>query len=549
MKNTAHFAYWPPKLTKTLTVPETTIFDNLVITAKKYPTKTAIQYYGTSISYQTLLQQSEQLAGYLEKGLKVCKGDHVLLLMQNSPQYIISMFAILRVQAVIVPINPMSTTEDLRFFINDGHIKHALVGQELYAKIAPLQEEGLIENVVVATYSEYATSEKAIGNIPPEVQLTFERFPNTISFKEALQADIEPSEYEGKSEDTIFIPYTSGTTGVPKGCVHTNETIQANVVSACHWMNHTADLVTLTTLPLFHVTGVLHSALAPLTVGGELVLLTRWDRDYAGAAIETYHCTHWINISTMLIDFLSNPKLKEYNLSSLEVVGGGGAPLPEAVGNHLQTLTGITYMEGYGLSETISHTHFNPWHRPKLQCLGIPAFDVDARVYDNATETELGPNEEGELIVSGPQVFKGYYNQPEETEANHIVIDGKRFFKTGDIVKMDEEGYFFIVDRLKRMINAAGFKVWPTEVESILYHHPAVQQAVVVRAPDELRGETVKAFVILNEDHKGKTTEKEMIEWSKGQMAAYKYPRIIEFRESFPTTASGKILWRKLQDE
>lgn len=549
MKNTAHFAYWPPKLTKTLTVPETTIFDNLVISAKKYPTKTAIQYYGTSISYRTLLQQSEHLAGYLEKELKVSKGDHVLLFMQNSPQYLISLFAILRREAVVVPINPMSTTEDLRFFVNDGNIQHALVGQELFPKIAPLQEENQLENIIVATYSEYATPEHALGTIPPEVQLAAESFPDAISFKEAVAKGIEPSDYHGKSEDTIFIPYTSGTTGLPKGCVHTNKTIQANVVSAIHWMNCTSNLVTLTTLPLFHVTGILHSALAPLSVGGELVLLTRWDRDYAGAAIEKYQCNHWINISTMLIDFLSNPKLKEYDLSSLEIVGGGGAPLPEAVGNHLKELTGITYMEGYGLSETISHTHFNPWHRPKLQCLGIPAFDVDARVYDNASETELGPNEEGELIVSGPQVFKGYYHQPEETEANHIVIDGKRFFKTGDIVKMDEEGYFFIVDRLKRMINAAGYKVWPTEVESILYNHPAVQQAVVVRAPDELRGETVKAFVILKEDYKGKTTEEEIIEWSKGQMAAYKYPRIVEFRESFPTTASGKILWRKLQAE
>lgn len=549
MKNRAHFAYWPPKLTKTLTVPETTIFDNLVISAKKYPNKTAIQYYGTSISYKELLEQSEKLAGYLEQSLKVRKGEHILLFMQNSPQYLISLFAILRAEAVIVPINPMSTTEDLRFFVNDGNIKHALVGQELYAKVAPLQEKELIENVVVAAYSDYISPEKALGDIPPEVRLAVESFPNTISFKEAIHMGIEPSNYEGKSEDTIFIPYTSGTTGAPKGCVHTNETVQANIVSACHWMNSTSDLVTLTTLPLFHVTGILHSALAPLTVGGELVLLTRWDRDYAGKAIETYQCNHWINISTMLIDFLSNPNLGMYDLSSLEIVGGGGAPLPEAVGNHLKTLTGIIYMEGYGLSETISHTHFNPWNRPKLQCLGIPAFDVDARVYDNATETELGPNEEGELIVSGPQVFKGYYNQPEETEANHIVIDGKRFFKTGDIVKMDEEGYFFIVDRLKRMINAAGFKVWPTEVESILYNHPAVQQAVVVRAPDEKRGETVKAFIILKEENKGKTTEEEIIEWSKGQMAAYKYPRIIEFRDTFPTTASGKILWRKLQDE
>ncbi|HLR91783.1 MAG TPA: long-chain fatty acid--CoA ligase, partial [Atopostipes sp.] len=174
---------------------------------------------------------------------------------------------------------------------------------------------------------------------------------------------------------------------------------------------------------------------------------------------------------------------------------------------------------------------------------------VDARIIDPTTNEELGPNEEGELIVNGPLMFEGYYNRPEDTESSHIVIDGKKFFRTGDISVVDEEGYFFLVDRLKRMINAAGYKVWPTEVESILYKHPAVQQACVVRAPDAVRGETVKALIILNDEFKGNVTEEDIMDWSKDQMAAYKYPRIIEFRDSFPTTASGKILWRKLQDE
>jgi fatty-acyl-CoA synthase len=223
--------------------------------------------------------------------------------------------------------------------------------------------------------------------------------------------------------------------------------------------------------------------------------------------------------------------------------------LPEAVGEKLFEATGLKFVEGYGLSETISHTHFNPPDRPKLQCLGVPAFEVDARIIDPVTLKELGVGEIGEIVVNGPQVFKGYYNQPEETEQAFVELDGKKFFRTGDIGRVDEEGYFFIVDRVKRMINASGFKVWPTEVESILYKHPAIQQACVVGVPDPKRGETVKAFVILNDDYVGKVTEEEIIEWSKGQMAAYKYPRIIEFRKTLPTTASGKILWRQLQEE
>ncbi|SDQ90846.1 long-chain-fatty-acid--CoA ligase [Virgibacillus salinus] len=545
--NSNHFTFWPNRLSKTLTVPETTLYDNLTITAKKYPNKAAITYYGQTFTYEQLVTEADSLAGYLEKELGVKKGEKVLLLMQNSPQYMISFFALLRVQAAVVPINPMSTTDDLAFYVRDCNIKQALAGQELHHKLTPLKKDTSLERIIVATYSEYTLAENALGEIPPEVIAPVNVPDDDIEWKDALSAKQTPSPYKGKSEDVAVIPYTSGTTGLPKGCIHTNRTVQANATGAYHWMNVTPDAVALATLPFFHVTGLVHSLLTPITAGGTIVLLTRWDRDYAAKAIDKYGCSHWINISTMLIDFLSNPNLANYDLSSLQAIGGGGAPLPEAVGEQLYERTGLRYIEGYGLSETISHTHFNPPDRPKLQCLGIPSFDVDARVIDPATGEVLGIDEEGELIVNGPQVFKGYYNREEDNRDSHIQVDGKEFFRTGDIVKMDEEGYFFIVDRLKRMINAAGYKVWPTEVESILYKHPAVQQACVVRAPDEKRGETVKAFVVLNDDAIGKVTEDEIIEWSKEQMAAYKYPRILEFTDSFPTTSSGKVLWRELQ--
>lgn len=545
--NINHFKFWPPRLSKTLTVPETTLYDNLTITAKKYPNKIAIHYYGQKFTYEQLQAEVDQLAGYLENNLEVQKDDKVLLLMQNSPQYLISFFSLLRVRAVVIPINPMSTTEDLAFYVRDGNIKQALVGQELYQKITPLKKDTSLEQIIVATYSDYIKEDEALGDLPPEVSAPTSVITDDILWKDALTAKQQPSPYTGESEDIAVIPYTSGTTGLPKGCMHTNKTVQANATGAYHWMNVTPDAVALATLPFFHVTGMVHSVLTPVIAGSTIVVLTRWDRDYAGQAIDRYGCSHWINISTMLIDFLSNPNLSNYNLSSLEIIGGGGAPLPEAVGEQLYERTNLNYVEGYGLSETISHTHFNPPDRPKLQCLGIPSFDVDARVIDPASGEELGVDDEGELIVNGPQVFKGYYNREEDNREAHIQIDGKQFFRTGDIVKMDKEGYFFIVDRLKRMINASGFKVWPTEIESILYKHPAVKQACVVRAPDEKRGETVKAFIILTDESVGKVTETEIIEWSKDQMAAYKYPRIIEFIDSFPTTSSGKVLWRELQ--
>ncbi|WP_337969990.1 long-chain-fatty-acid--CoA ligase [Virgibacillus salexigens] len=546
---TNHFAYWPERLSRTLTVPETTLFDNLLFTSKQYPEKVAIYYYGQSYTFKKLLQEVEALAGYMEQTCHVAKGDKILLFMQNSPQFLISFFAILRLRAVVVPINPMSITKDLHFYLEDCQISHAIVGMELYEKVLPLKETTSLKNILVTSYASYIHPNHHLEDLPSEVTLPVITLEQDVWWEEALVYNYQASSYHGKSDDLAVIPYTSGTTGLPKGCKHTNRTVQANTVSAYHWMNFTSDTVVLTTLPLYHVTGLVHSALTPIFGGSSMVILTRWDRDVAGKVIETYNCTHWTNISTMLIDFLANPKLSTYDISSLQSIGGGGAPLPEAVGEALFNRTGLRYIEGYGLSETISHTHFNPPHRSKLQCLGIPTFDLDARIIDLHTKEILGPYENGELVVSGPQVFEGYYNRVEENEEAHIQIDGKTFFRTGDIVQMDNEGYYFLVDRLKRMINASGYKVWPTEVESILYNHPAVQQACVVRTPDEKRGETVKAFIIIKETYKGYVTEKEIIEWSKQQMAAYKYPRVIGFIDHFPTTSSGKILWRQLQEQ
>ena len=222
--------------------------------------------------------------------------------------------------------------------------------------------------------------------------------------------------------------------------------------------------------------------------------------------------------------------------------------MPEAVGEKLEELTGIRYAEGYGLSETVAQTHMNPPDSPKLQCLGVPAFDVDLRVVNPETLEEVGVGEEGEIVSSGPQVMRGYWNRPEADEEAFFERDGKRFLRTGDIGMMDEEGYFFMVDRLKRMINVSGYNVWPAEVESVLYEHPAIQEAVVISIPDERSGEAAKAMVVLREEEKGNVAEEDIVGWAKGKMAAYKYPRSVEFIDELPKSGSGKILWRELQE-
>jgi len=547
---TRHFAYWPKRVPRTLTVPRTPVHDNLAVSARRYPDKAAIYYYGRQISFRELHAEVEALAGYLQQAVGVKRGDRVALYMQNSPQFVVAYYAILRADAVVVPLNPMLVANELPFYFEDSGARVAVVGQELVDRVRPLVETGAIDKAIVACYRDALPPEPA-HRVPdvvaaPAVPLDH---PALVPWSQALASGLSARPSEVSADDLAVIPYTSGTTGVPKGCMHTHRTVQANIVCAVVWNGVTPDGVALATLPFFHVTGMEHSMNAPIYCGNTFAILTRWDRETAAELIEKLRVTHWTNIATMVVDFLANPRIESYDLSSLMVVGGGGAALPKAVGERLKALTGLDYVEGYGLSETIAQTHTNPPDRAKLQCAGIPLFDVDARIVDPETLAELGPGEEGEILVCGPQVFLGYWNRPEENEKAFVEIDGKRFFRTGDLGRYDEEGYFFIVDRIKRMINASGFKVWPTEVESILYKHPAVEQACVVGVPDPRRGETVKAFIILKQDQKGAVTAEDIIAWAHEQMAAYKCPREIEFVDSLPMSGSGKILWRVLQEE
>ncbi|WP_423797972.1 long-chain fatty acid--CoA ligase [Neobacillus sp. SAB-20_R2A] len=545
---TRHFEFWPERLPKTLPIPESTIYDNLEMTTKRYPNKTAIIFYGTEITYKQLHTEVNKLAGYLQKELGVAKGDRVMLYMQNSPQYIIAFYAILRADAVVVPINPMNVKDEVAFYLSDCDAKVAIVGQELIREIEPCIKFTPLERIIVAAYSDYAQTDLDY-TVPPSVAAPKERFESLaiIDWNEALTAGLEADPSKATCDDLCCLPYTSGTTGKPKGCMHTHKTLQSTLLGGIVWSQSTAADIGLSTLPLFHVTGLQHNMNGPISLGSTMVMMTRWDRDVALKLIDRYRCTRWTNISTMVVDLLAHPNLKDYSIDSLKMISGGGAPLPEAVGQKLLELTGLRYVEGYGLTETISQTHQNPVGRPKMQCLGVPQFDVDARVIDPVSLKEQGPNVQGEIIVNGPQVLKGYWNRPEETKNSFITIEGKEFFRTGDIGRYDEEGYFFLVDRVKRMINASGFKVWPAEVENTLYKHPSVQNACVIGVPDPRRGETVKAFIVLNSQGKG-TSEEEIIAWSKEHMAAYKVPRIVQFLDELPMSGSGKILWRKLQE-
>lgn len=544
--NTAHYKFWPARLPHELYYPRVPLYEFVKTSARRYPDKEAIIYYGTVISYRELWDAVQSFAAAMIE-LGVGKGDRVALYLQNTPHFLISYFGALRVGGVVVPVNPMLTEEELKFILADSGAVVVVTTSDIGSRVFNIKKETSVREILVGDYSDYLPAE-------PELPLPFPVQPRRelpvgargwLDLPGASKGSRPALEADGG--DLAMLPYTSGSTGVPKGCMHTHATIIANVVSSAVWHNMVSSSTVLATLPFFHVTGLVHSALAPIYAGGTIVLLTRWDREAAIMAIEKYRCTVWTNITTMVIDLLNHPEISKRDLSSLLIVGGGGAPLPETVGEKLYELTGLKFVEGYGMTETISQTHFNPPDRPKMQCIGIPDFGVDARIIDIDTRQELSTGEEGELVINAPEVMLGYWNRPEETEEAFIEIEGKRFLRTGDICYLDEEGYFFVVDRSKRMINAAGFKVWPAEVEGILYTHPAVAEVCVVGVPDPVRVENVKAFVVLRKEYEGKVTGEEFIAWAKEKMAAYRYPRIIEFVAALPKSGTGKIQWRQLQ--
>ncbi|MBV8260867.1 MAG: long-chain fatty acid--CoA ligase [Paraburkholderia sp.] len=544
--------HWPAHLSPHLSIPHTNLFYNAEVSAARYPDKPFIIFYDTPVTFAQFKDEAERVAGYLQQECGVKAGDRVLLYMQNSPQWIIAYYGILRANAVVVPVNPMNLTEELAHYVEDSGATTAFVAQDLYPRIAPLVREGESEglkHLIAATYSDYL---KRAPFSPPPDFVSAPRCvegPGVVHWADVLEARRVPGALSAGPDDLCVMPYTSGTTGKPKGCMHTHHSVMATAVGGCNWFGSNQDAVQLSVLPLFHVTGMQGGMNSPIYNGSTVVLLPRWDRDAAARAIEHYRIDGWQAISTMVVDFISNPRIHEYDLSSLAWMRGGGATMPDAVVKRLKELTGLDFVEGYGMSETMAGTHINPPQRPKPQCLGIPVFDVDSRVVDPITLEEVAPGESGELIMRAPQVMQGYWNQPEATREAFIERDGKRFLRTGDLVRRDEEGYYFMTDRLKRMINASGYKVWPAEVEALMYRHPAIHEVCIIGARDPRRGETVKAVVVLDPKQAGSVSEDDIVAWAHENMAAYKAPRIVQFVDALPKSGSGKILWRKLQEE
>ena len=548
----AHHAHWPKGVPHDLRVPQVTLNHFVQTAALRYPDKPALIYAERVLTYHQLNAQIEAVAAYLQQRLGVVRGDRVLLMSQNCPQFVIAFYAVMRAGAAVVPVNPMSTLPEVSYYADNSGAKVAVVAQDLLPQLRPLigQAGSSLQAALVHAYSE-GVPDSGLAALPEAMRFAARALDEAHlhAFADAV-AFAEPVQDTGCGPDDLAVlPYTSGTTGHPKGCCHTHSTVLASNIASQVWRGLHADAVFLCVAPLFHMLGMQNGMNMPLTLGGTIVMMPRWDAARAVDLVERYRVTVWTAPPAMVIDFFAQPSAQTRDLSSLALLSGGGAAMPEAVAKMLLEQFGLSYNEAYGLSETAAFLHANPVARGKRQCLGVPTQGVDSRIVDPETLQELPQGEVGELVTRGAQVMRGYWRNPQADASAFITLHGERYFRTGDLALVDEDGYFFMRDRLKRMINASGLKVWPAEVENALYDHPAVHEACVIAVPDAKRGENVMALLVLKPGFLGQLSEQDVINWGRERMAVYKAPRIVRFVDALPKSGTGKILWRQLQEQ
>ncbi|MCY1391475.1 Long-chain-fatty-acid--CoA ligase [compost metagenome] len=549
---TRHYEHWPDNVPHTLVAPNQNLFQLLENSAATQPDKVAINYYGHCINYQRLHQASMALAGYLQQRLGVQRGDRVMLLMQNCPQFIITYYAVLRCDAAVVAINPMSTGEEIGYYARDSGARVLITTQDILASVQPLLDSAQLAGCIVAAASELSGRADDVPylSIPDFVREEVLPLSGTgmHSFSAALAAGLAPCAMRSAGHELAVVAYTSGTTGKPKGAMLSHLNFAHACAQRSLWLAERAQDSELVVLPMNHMAGmnIMNQA---ILVGRTMVLLARWDAHAAVELIERLHLNALGAVTPMLVEMFSRPDIATRDLSSLKRIYGGATAFPETLLRSIEQRLGVPFVESYGMTEACGATHINPPQAARRACLGLPHINCDARVIDPDSGEELGAGQSGELVMHTPTVFAGYWNNPEATAAVFIEIDGKRFFRSGDIGYYDQDGYFYITDRIKRMINASGLKVWPAEIEAALNGHPAVQEACVISARDERRGETVKAFVVLRPAARNTLSPEDVSTWARERLSAYKVPRLVEFVEDLPKTSTGKLLWRVLQDQ
>jgi acyl-CoA synthetase (AMP-forming)/AMP-acid ligase II len=435
---------------------------------------------------------------------------------------------------------------ELEHILRDSGAEIIIAADYLWSVVDSVRDKVRLKSVILTSLHDFLP-EKPTLPLPASLLTPRQPQPDTLDLMElTLNAPLLTDFPTADLSSLALLQYTSGTTGLPKGAMISHANLLTNVAGAAAWRSVVAEDNHLSILPFFHVTGMVSSMALPLFSGGTMVLLSRFELPTLLQAISQYKTTCWSSIATMNIALVNSPEIANYNLDSLTRVKSGGAAVPLEILNRFKALTGVSIMEGYGLSETIAQVTINPPHRPKLGTVGIPVYDVEVKVVSlEDPEIELGVGQAGELVFKGPQIMLGYWQKPEATA--EVLKDG--WLRTGDIGVLDEEGYITIVGRAKELIKSSGYSVFPAEVEGYLYKHPAIREAAVIGVADSYRGETIKAYVVLKPEFEGTVTEAELLSWGQAHMAAYKAPRLIEIRKELPHTGSGKILRRKLSEE
>ncbi|GEK33401.1 long-chain-fatty-acid--CoA ligase [Kurthia sibirica] len=545
--------HYPDYIPGTLNYEEMPLQHFLTDAAKLTPNKTAIHFMGKDISYTEVYSDALKFANYLQK-LGVQKGDRVAIMLPNSPQAVIGYFGVLYAGGVVVMTNPLYTEREIEYQINDSGAKIILTLDLLYPRIMKVFKQTTLENVIVTSVKDFLPFPKNI--LYPFVQKRENGFKVEVShsgvnhlFVEILKTSpTKPIELDFNcEEDVALLQYTGGTTGFPKGVMLTHKNLVANVRMCEVWLTDSRgdDESILGVLPFFHVYGMTTVLLLSILKNAKMILLPKFDSETVLKTIEKQKPTLFPGAPTIYIGLINNPNITKYDLSSIKACISGSASLPAEVQEKFEELTGGKLVEGYGLTESSPVTHANLVYEDirRKNSIGIPWPDTDSRIFADGTTEQVPNGEIGEIAVKGPQVMKGYWNRPEDTEMT--LKDG--WLLTGDLGYMDDEGFFYVVDRKKDVIIAGGFNIYPREVEEVLYEHTDIVECVVVGVPDPYRGETVKAFIVLKE---GSTiTEGELNTFSRKSLASYKVPRIYEFRNELPKTAVGKILRRTLIDE
>lgn len=555
MTSKVWLSQYPDEIAHNLTYEEIPVQQLLTRAYEKYPNNVSVHFMGRDCTFKEIYESSLKFANYLRL-LGIEKGDRVAVMLPNCPQSVIAYYGILYAGGIVVQTNPLYTERELQYQMEDSGAKVILALDILYPRITKVLKNTKIENVIITAIKDYLPFPKNL--IYPFIQKRQYGFSVKVEhkgmnhlFKEIMKlAKPTPidNEHFNFEEDIALLQYTGGTTGSPKGVMLTHKNLIANTKMCNAWMHKCKDgeEVFLGVLPFFHVYGMTTVLILAVMKCSKMVLIPKFDLNQMLKAIDKHKPTLFPGAPTMYIGILNHPNIKKYDLSSIKACLSGSAPLPIEVQEKFEEITGGKLVEGYGLTETSPVTHANfIWGKRVKGSIGVPWPDTDAtilRIGEGEGEA-VAPGEIGEIAIKGPQVMKGYWNRPEETAMSFV--DG--WFLTGDLGYMDEEGYFYIVDRKKDMIIAGGFNIYPREVEEVLYEHDAIQECVVVGIPDPYRGETVKAFIVLKE---GKTvTSEELNEYARIHLASYKVPRSYEFRTELPKTAIGKILRRTLVEE